>query len=76
MCLADAVRGGEAARAYLVLGGDGWTLRDYFTSGALKAFGLLGIVLGPVVFAIAGAVIEMLGDDRALADQEIPPDRR
>ena len=36
MCLADAVRGGEAARAYLVLGGDGWTLRDYFTSGALK----------------------------------------
>ena len=44
--------------------------------GGLQAFGLLGIVLGPVVFAIAGAVIEMLGDDRALADQEIPPDRR
>lgn len=35
MCLADAVRAGHAARAYLVLGGDGWTLRDYFTSGAL-----------------------------------------
>lgn len=35
MCLADAVRGGAASRAYLVLGGDGWTLRDYFTSGAL-----------------------------------------
>jgi len=43
--------------------------------GGLQAFGLLGIVLGPVVFAIAGAVIEMLGNDRALADQEIPPDR-
>lgn len=36
MCLADAVRAGHAVRAYLVLGGDGWTLRDYYTSGALS----------------------------------------
>ncbi len=36
MCLADAVRKGEGQRAYLVLGGDGWTLRDYYTSGALS----------------------------------------
>jgi hypothetical protein len=36
MCLADAVRGCQADRAILVLGGDGWTLRDYFTSGALS----------------------------------------
>jgi hypothetical protein len=35
MCLADAVRAGRAARAYLVLGGDGWTLRDYYVSGAM-----------------------------------------
>jgi hypothetical protein len=35
MCLADAVRAGQAARAYLVLGGDGWTLRDYYVSGAM-----------------------------------------
>jgi hypothetical protein len=35
MCLADAVRAGTADRAYLVLGGDGWTLRSYFTSGQL-----------------------------------------
>jgi hypothetical protein len=35
MCLADAVRTGKAIRAYLVLGGDGWSLRDYYTSGAL-----------------------------------------
>lgn len=35
MCLADAVRAGHADRAYLVLGGDGWSLRDYYTSGAL-----------------------------------------
>lgn len=35
MCLADSVRSGQARRAYLVLGGDGWTLRDFFTSGAL-----------------------------------------
>lgn len=36
MCLADVVRAGSAARAYLVLGGDGWSLRDYYTSGALS----------------------------------------
>ena len=36
MCLADAVREGLANRAYLVLGGTGWTLRTYYTSGALK----------------------------------------
>jgi len=33
--LADAVRGGHAKRAYVVLGGDGWTLRNYYTSGSL-----------------------------------------
>jgi hypothetical protein len=36
MCLADAVRRRLASRAYLVLGGSGWKLRTYFTSGALK----------------------------------------
>jgi len=36
MCLAEAVRNASATRAYLVLGGDGWTLRDYYTSGALR----------------------------------------
>jgi hypothetical protein len=35
MCLADAVLAGHAVRAYLVLGGDRWMLRDYYTSGAL-----------------------------------------
>ena len=35
MCLADAVRASHASRAYLVLGGDGWSLREYYTSGAL-----------------------------------------
>jgi hypothetical protein len=35
MCLADAVRAHQAERAYLVLGGDGWKLRDYYTSGRL-----------------------------------------
>jgi hypothetical protein len=35
MCLADAVRAQHASRAFLVLGGDGWTLRDYYTSGQL-----------------------------------------
>ena len=36
MCLADAVRANRATRAYLVLGRDGWTLRDYYTSGRLS----------------------------------------
>jgi hypothetical protein len=36
MCLADSVRAGSADKAYLVLGGDGWTLREYYTSGALS----------------------------------------
>jgi hypothetical protein len=36
MCLADAIRAGLAHRAYLVLGGDRWTKRDYFTSGRLS----------------------------------------
>jgi hypothetical protein len=35
MCLADAVRAGRGNRAYLVLGGDGWSLREYYTSGRL-----------------------------------------
>lgn len=36
MCLADAVREKLADRAYLVLGGPGWKLREYYTSGALE----------------------------------------
>lgn len=36
MCLADSVREGHATRAYVVLGGDGWKLRDYYTSGAMS----------------------------------------
>jgi hypothetical protein len=36
MCLADAVRNGHAEHAYLVLGGDGWSLRTYYTSGAMS----------------------------------------
>ncbi len=38
ICLADAVRSGngEYAGAYLVLGGAGWKLRDFYISGGLK----------------------------------------
>jgi hypothetical protein len=36
MCLADAVREKLVDKAYLVLGGPGWRLREYFTSGALQ----------------------------------------
>ena len=35
MCLADALKEGGYSKAYLVLGGPGWTLRDWYVSGAL-----------------------------------------
>jgi hypothetical protein len=35
--LADAVKQGEFTKAYLVLGGEGWTLRDFYTDGGLKS---------------------------------------
>lgn len=34
--LAERVKAGVFGRAYLVLGGPGWTVRDYYTSGALR----------------------------------------
>ena len=33
--LSYAMQGGDYSRAYLVLGGDGWRLRDFYTSGGL-----------------------------------------
>lgn len=40
MCLADAVQRSEGRfeRAYVVLGGDGWTLRDFYVGGKMDAF--------------------------------------
>lgn len=37
ICLAEAVRGsaGKFHKAYLVLGGSGWTLRDFYVGGGL-----------------------------------------
>jgi hypothetical protein len=35
ICLKEEVVSGNFAAAYLVLGGDGWTLRDYFVSTEL-----------------------------------------
>jgi hypothetical protein len=37
ICLAEAVRTGHFAKAYLVLGGEGWKLRNFYTGGGLKA---------------------------------------
>ncbi len=34
--LADAVLSGDYASAYLVLGGEGWKLRNFYTSGGLR----------------------------------------
>lgn len=36
ICLADAVLSGDFAKAYLVLGGEGWTLRSFFTARGLE----------------------------------------
>ena len=36
--LIDAVRSGGYAKAYLVLGGEGWSLRDFYTSGGLEDY--------------------------------------
>lgn len=33
--LSEAMEGGAYARAYLVLGGDGWRLRDFYVAGGL-----------------------------------------
>lgn len=30
LCLQEAIESGAATKAYLVLGGDGWTLRDFY----------------------------------------------
>jgi len=40
ICLAEALERakGEFAKAYLVLGGEGWKLRDFFTRGGLKKY--------------------------------------
>ena len=38
ICLSDAVNDGGYKKAYLVLGGEGWTLRDFYTSGGLKKY--------------------------------------
>src|SRR5216684_5423207 len=34
--LAEVVLAGKFVKAYLVLGGEGWTLRDFYVSGDLK----------------------------------------
>ncbi len=38
ICLLDALSSGEYSKAYLVLGGGGWKLRDFYTSGGLQNY--------------------------------------
>src|SRR6266849_8589846 len=38
MCLLEAVERGPDHKAYLVLGGDGWTFRNFYTSGGLAKY--------------------------------------
>jgi len=38
ICLLDALSSGQQEKAYLVLGGEGWSLRPFYTSGGLKPF--------------------------------------
>ena len=37
LCLAEAIRTGGFQKAYVVLGGEGWSLRDFYTGGGLRA---------------------------------------
>lgn len=36
ICLAEAVKTGKYMKAYLVLGGEGWKLREFYVSGGLS----------------------------------------
>ena len=38
ICLAEAMAAGEYAKAYVVLGGEGWKLRQFYTAGGLKKY--------------------------------------
>jgi hypothetical protein len=38
ICLADAVENGDFEKAYLVLGGEGWTWREFYVGGGLKKY--------------------------------------
>lgn len=38
ICLLEAIENGPYQKAYLVLGGEGWTLRNFYTSGALNKY--------------------------------------
>jgi hypothetical protein len=38
ICLGDAVRQGTFQKAYLVLGGEGWKLRNFYVGGGLKSY--------------------------------------
>jgi hypothetical protein len=71
MCLADVVRSGVAQRAYLVLGGDGWKLRDYYTSGALSEH-LIHSSLVRVVTLEAFIRLANNGNSRGASDKKRP----
>jgi hypothetical protein len=38
ICLAEALESGEYEKAYVVLGGEGWTLRKFYTAGGLTRY--------------------------------------
>ena len=57
---ADAA-GGAAAADSSNEGND--AAADAVPTGGLQVFGVLGIVLGPVLFAVAGAILDVLSDE-------------
>ena len=38
ICLVEALELGNFEKAYVVLGGEGWTLRDFYAAGGLKKY--------------------------------------
>jgi hypothetical protein len=38
ICLTEALESGQFVKAYIVLGGEGWSLRQFYTSGKLNKY--------------------------------------
>jgi hypothetical protein len=38
ICLIEALEGGAYQKAYIVLGGEGWKLREFYTKGGLSKY--------------------------------------
>lgn len=75
LCLAEALQTGEYARAYLVLGGEGWKRRDFFVSDVmadlLKSREKVDVLTLEGFVALAnGGKLEELNPHKSTPDKE------